>query len=686
MARLLVSPLAGLCFAAYAASIFAAARLEAPIAYRAPDVDGRPLEHVWTLAAKAPPFADLVTGTLDPATEARVAVSDLGIHVVYSCQGRPGGVGILSGAAWSDSVVVAVATGQSRFRFDVAVSGATTAWTDGPVPVPELGWSAATNVRPSSWTAELTIPWAVIGGRGSLRLKLARQLDLAVAGGRVAVPRVTVSGAGRGTLEDSQYYLELIAGARIETPPAVRACAGLDTDPARCAGASAFHPLLMGGDLWAASIWLHAPGGTGPLEIRSRSSRPDVVPSVFVVPEWVQAGRGAWVDARVAGRQDAGLGDVSVRELLLEERTIPPAHAPAGTGPVRFAAIPDHPELVVLLVRVAPEAPAGPARVTVEIGGWPEIAATQVTVEVLDLDDGATPRFGVYAGYEVDAPAIAAAGFDEVVTPSGSPEVAEALAREGLLLTAIGAPEAAAKMGRLRPHVYGIDEPRTARQYAECRELFLRAHALGLETATAITSVEALHALAPLLDRAIVNVSLLPTLADDPVLASIPERYAYWQLGIEDPVRHRLLAGGYLWRHGLDGAMPYAWSDASGDPWDDWDGSGPRDLMAVYPLADGNVATVQLIGLELGMADARALAALEALVAKARPEAGGAESTRAASYLSHRRRELSAPYWELLGRMGGAELEDARQEALAHARALATAVRDHRHELKRIQR
>jgi len=86
--------------------------------------------------------------------------------------------------------------------------------------------------------------------------------------------------------------------------------------------------------------------------------------------------------------------------------------------------------------------------------------------------------------------------------------------------------------------------------------------------------------------------------------------YSNPQIGTENAALFRRNYGFNLWRVGFDGAMPYAYQHAMGDPWNDFDHKIYRDLMLAYPSADKPIRTLAWYGLREAIDDTRYLAIL----------------------------------------------------------------------------
>ena len=97
--------------------------------------------------------------------------------------------------------------------------------------------------------------------------------------------------------------------------------------------------------------------------------------------------------------------------------------------------------------------------------------------------------------------------------------------------------------------------------------------------------------------------------------ASRLEMY-YWPSWTQRPNVHRVMSGFFLWASGMDGTFPHAYmalGNAFNDVFDDYDNVGvlERDMMTVYPSAEGPIPTTQWEAMREGIDDSRYLATLE---------------------------------------------------------------------------
>lgn len=78
----------------------------------------------------------------------------------------------------------------------------------------------------------------------------------------------------------------------------------------------------------------------------------------------------------------------------------------------------------------------------------------------------------------------------------------------------------------------------------------------------------------------------------------------------EDPVLHRRNFGLGIWQSGLDGSMNYAYQDAFGSIWNDFDHHRFRDHCYTYPTTTGVIDTLAWEGVRAGVTDLRYLSTL----------------------------------------------------------------------------
>lgn len=103
----------------------------------------------------------------------------------------------------------------------------------------------------------------------------------------------------------------------------------------------------------------------------------------------------------------------------------------------------------------------------------------------------------------------------------------------------------------------------------------------------------------------------------------------YWQIWGEYPKGTRLNAGYFLHASGYRGVLPYVYQHFQGNPY--LETRGLKNMMLVYPSADGPVATLQSEATRAGFTDLRYLLTLDDLLEKlAAKDAAKAAETRAA--------------------------------------------------------
>jgi hypothetical protein len=168
-----------------------------------------------------------------------------------------------------------------------------------------------------------------------------------------------------------------------------------------------------------------------------------------------------------------------------------------------------------------------------------------------------------------------------------------------------------AKTGRSEIYFYGKDEAK-GQAIRDQRPAWLEVRGRGARMFVA-GSDELSSTAADVLDLAVVAGPLDARIADRiHKHGNAIFSYANPQVGLEDPDRYRRSYGFELWRAGYDGAMTYAYNEANGDPWNDFDGKANfRDLMFSYPTDRGLIPTVQWEGLREGVDDLRYLAELQ---------------------------------------------------------------------------
>ncbi len=667
-----------------AATPAAAATMTIPIAYRQPDVDGHPFELVWRTATTAPPFVDVSTGRSDLSTQVRLLHSPRGIHLLFTCrESMPVHLGVRREAGTNppelaDALLVRIETKAATSCFVLYSTGRSRGERLsklGSEPIDPLSFGAAVSVDHATWWGEITIPRDLYESGetiDSLRISLQRW-DWTFLGKR-AVRRFLVSGGKTGHPDDRRQAL---AARLSREPPRVPAeglvplLAASDLNDPLPKARDAGRRLLAADSFDALYARIHlTQGGTVTLKATCRNK--GVETRLYLVPEWRQAGEGSLIESRLPDVVAAGGGDRSVRELLLKSPAIPPVSLETPDSPVQLPLLPDHPELLLLLVKAKDG--VGKTRVVIHAEGR---GGTDL-VDPLAFDLAVLPRFqgkarqihGIYVPKLTDwaIQNLADFGIDHIVTSFGkAPEaMAAALAGRGMTVTSMREPPPAFQS--LVTHLYGVDEPFNQSDHERCRQIFDRAHQAGLKTATAVTSRRSLRLLAGTLDRAILNLSMVPGLLRQKVpFPSGQERFYYWQLVRSDPVRHRLLGGFYLACSGFDGSLPFAY-DSARSGWDDWSAEGLRPGAASYPIAGGDVLTTQFIGYAQGKIDLMAFEQARRLLERAGERtvgnAGAMTLMRIESLLTEIRRGMARPYWEILEKTPAGQLDRWRQELL----------------------
>lgn len=106
--------------------------------------------------------------------------------------------------------------------------------------------------------------------------------------------------------------------------------------------------------------------------------------------------------------------------------------------------------------------------------------------------------------------------------------------------------------------------------------------------------------------------------------------YANPQGGVENPAVYRRNYGLVLWQNDFDGAMPYAYQDAAGLIWNDFDQEPYRDHVFAYPTVNGVIDTIAWEGFREAIDDNRYIATLEELISSSSdPEDSEVVSARA---------------------------------------------------------
>lgn len=131
------------------------------------------------------------------------------------------------------------------------------------------------------------------------------------------------------------------------------------------------------------------------------------------------------------------------------------------------------------------------------------------------------------------------------------------------------------------------------------------------------------------------NVGRLSLRRDSGGGSIVGRTWYYWQAHMEKPLVHRLMAGVFLWKTGVDGISPYCYQHLPGapySPFDDFDPWEPishqsidsrafRDHMATYPASKGVIPTVQWKGMADGLTDLRYLVTLDHELSRAEQNA-----------------------------------------------------------------
>jgi len=98
----------------------------------------------------------------------------------------------------------------------------------------------------------------------------------------------------------------------------------------------------------------------------------------------------------------------------------------------------------------------------------------------------------------------------------------------------------------------------------------------------------------------------------------------------EDPEMWRRNYGLYNWRHDLDGACTYCFSESTNCSWNDFD-HALREMSAAYPTMDGVVGTLQLAGFREALNDVRYATKLRMLIEEIERTGSAAEKEQAAA-------------------------------------------------------
>ena len=95
-------------------------------------------------------------------------------------------------------------------------------------------------------------------------------------------------------------------------------------------------------------------------------------------------------------------------------------------------------------------------------------------------------------------------------------------------------------------------------------------------------------------------------------------------VGYELPETYRRNYGLLLWQMNYDGAIPYAYQDAEGRAWHEFDSAKNREMSFTYPTIDKPIDTVQWEGFREGVDDLRYLATLQHLLTNTQGEVADA--------------------------------------------------------------
>lgn len=198
------------------------------------------------------------------------------------------------------------------------------------------------------------------------------------------------------------------------------------------------------------------------------------------------------------------------------------------------------------------------------------------------------------------------------------------------------------RLGQLTPVYYVSDELDVKLDYAtedpalqidRHRQNWTKAKQAGVKTITSLLTAEFIDRLTNANDIGHCPdiVSLFMPTARDSLFCQAelpsPQRlptYFYWHAHMEKPNVHRVLAGLYLWKSGVDGISPFCYQFMPMypfSPFNDFDEWIPglhvggekgafKDQMSTYPAKRGAISTVQWEGLREGIIDLRYLTTL----------------------------------------------------------------------------
>jgi len=106
--------------------------------------------------------------------------------------------------------------------------------------------------------------------------------------------------------------------------------------------------------------------------------------------------------------------------------------------------------------------------------------------------------------------------------------------------------------------------------------------------------------------------------------------YGNPQAVCEDPEMWRRNYGLYNWRHDLDGACTYCFSESTNCSWNDFD-HPLREMSAAYPTMDGVVGTLQLAGFREALNDVRYATKLRLVIEEVERTGSAAQKEHAAA-------------------------------------------------------
>jgi hypothetical protein len=109
--------------------------------------------------------------------------------------------------------------------------------------------------------------------------------------------------------------------------------------------------------------------------------------------------------------------------------------------------------------------------------------------------------------------------------------------------------------------------------------------------------------------------------------------YSNPQVGLEQPSTYRNNFGLLLWQSDYDGAMDFAYQEAYGSIWNDFDNAGYRDHVFAYPTIDGVIDTIQWEGWREGVDDIRYLTTLIGAIESSK--SSGKDTSSAETWLAN---------------------------------------------------